>query len=97
MRIDARECHKAPALIAGLDALSNALISPYRQQVARLSAPSLSCRIHRVQRVAGGRLLAAEIDSGVAHVEIQAALMSDDLAAALSSLGTNVGRYLAPG
>lgn len=95
-RVDARECQRGTALIAELSSLSDDLISPYRQQKSRLQQPSLGCQIHRVRRVAGGRLLAAEIDGDIAHVEIRATLMSDDLAAALGSLGTSVGHYLSP-
>ncbi|MER7131186.1 hypothetical protein [Streptosporangium saharense] len=96
VQVDSREMRDAPDFLYALDRLSDDLIAPYRMLAAELPEATLGCQIHRVRRVASGRLLASELVDGIAHVEVPGAIISDDLAAALSVLGTSVGHYLGP-
>ncbi|MFC3984951.1 hypothetical protein [Streptosporangium jomthongense] len=96
VQVDAREMQDSPDLLHALDQLSDDLIAPYRMLTAELPEATLGCQIHRVRRVAGGRLLASELVDGIAHVELPGAIISDDLAAALGALGNSVGHYLGP-
>lgn len=93
-RLVVRAHEIAAPLIPLLNSAGDDILEQYDHSETPEDVPVLGCQFHRVRRVAGGRLVAAEVQDGIAHIEVQRKLMGREVAAALTALGTNVGRYL---